>query len=58
MINIPFFGHIFVFSLLALSIERDALLVAFRSPLVGWLADGLALLASRTIRRRRRDERR
>jgi hypothetical protein len=25
MINIPFFGHIFVFSILAVSIERGAL---------------------------------
>jgi hypothetical protein len=27
MINIPFFGHVFVFSILALSVERGALLV-------------------------------
>jgi hypothetical protein len=50
MINIPFFGHVFVFSLLALSIERDALLVV-PVALVGLVGLGLALLAFRTIRR-------
>jgi len=50
MINIPFFGHIFVFSLLALSIERDALLV-MPVALVGVVGVGLSLLAFRTIRR-------
>lgn len=49
MINIPFFGHIFVFSLLALSIERDALLVVPIS-LVAVVGLGLAILAFRTIR--------
>lgn len=50
MINVPFFGHVFVFSLLALSIERDALLVV-PVALVGLVGLGLALLAFRTIRR-------
>jgi hypothetical protein len=27
MINIPFFGHVFVFSILAISVDRGALLV-------------------------------
>lgn len=49
MINIPFFGHVFVFSLLALSIERGALLV-IPVALVGLVGLGLALLAFRTIR--------
>jgi hypothetical protein len=49
MINIPFFGHIFVFSLLALSIERGALLLV-PIAIVGTVGLGLALLAFRTIR--------
>lgn len=49
MINIPFFGHIFVFSLLALSIEQGALL--FIPVAVVWLVGAvLAGLAFRTIR--------
>lgn len=50
MINIPFFGHIFVFSLLALSIERGGLLVA-PVAVVGAIGLALALLAFRTIRK-------
>ncbi len=50
MINIPFFGHVFVFLLLALSIERGGLLVV-PVALVGLVGLGLALLAFRTIRR-------
>jgi hypothetical protein len=56
MINVPFFGHIFVFSLLALSIERGTLLVV-PVALVGLVGVGLAFLAFRTIRRAGGDER-
>lgn len=56
MINIPFFGHIFVFSLLALSIEQDELLVV-PVTLVGLAGLGLAALAFRTIRRAAGQER-
>jgi hypothetical protein len=50
MINIPFFGHIFVFSLLALSINQGRLLVI---PIAAIALVGLALtlLAFRTLRR-------
>jgi hypothetical protein len=49
MINIPFFGHIFVFSILVLSIERGALLVlpVVIMALVGAL---LTVLSFRTLR--------
>lgn len=50
MINIPFFGHIFVFSLLALSVERGGLLVA-PIALVGVIGLVLAALAFRAIRK-------
>ncbi len=56
MINIPFFGHIFVFSLLALSVERGELLVV-PVALVGLVGLGLAMLAFRTIRRAAGEER-
>jgi hypothetical protein len=49
MINIPFFGHIFVFSLLALSLERGEMLVIPIS-LVGLLGLGLTSVAFRTLR--------
>jgi hypothetical protein len=49
MINIPFIGHIFVFSLLALSIERGALLVA-PIAVVGSVGLGLAIMSFRTLR--------
>jgi hypothetical protein len=42
MINIPFFGHIFVFSILAVSIERGALAIG---PAVVVAAVGVALTA-------------
>jgi hypothetical protein len=50
MINIPFFGHIFVFSILAVSVERGALSVA---PSVAMALVGVALtaLALRNLRR-------
>lgn len=50
MINIPFFGHIFVFSLLALSLEQGRLLV-LPIALVGLVGIGLVAIAFRTIRR-------
>lgn len=56
MINIPFFGHIFVFSLLALSLEQGGLLV-LPVALVGLVGLGLAALAFRTIRRAAGEER-
>jgi hypothetical protein len=57
MINIPFFGHIFVFSLLAISIERGGLLVAPMA-VVGAVGLGLALLGFRSIRGSGGEERR
>jgi hypothetical protein len=50
MINIPFFGHIFVFSILAVSIERGSLLMGLASTIaaVGVLLTALAL---RNLRR-------
>jgi hypothetical protein len=42
MINIPFFGHIFVFSILAMSVERGALMVV---PSMVVVAAGAALTA-------------
>lgn len=50
MINIPFIGHIVVFSILALSLERGSLLVM---PSIIALATGIALtvLAARSIRK-------
>lgn len=56
MINIPFFGHIFVFSLLALSLEQDRLLVV-PIALVGLAGVVLAAVAFRTIRRANGSER-
>lgn len=56
MINIPFFGHIFVFSLLALSIERGGLLAA-PVAVVGAIGLALAFLAFRTIRNAAGEER-
>jgi hypothetical protein len=50
MINIPFFGHIFVFSILALSMTSGALLVA-PTLVVAAVGIVLAALAFRTLRR-------
>lgn len=50
MINIPFFGHVFVFSLLALSIDQGRLLT-IPIAVVGIIGLALALLAFRTLRR-------
>lgn len=56
MINIPFFGHIFVFSLLALSLEQGALLV-IPIAVIGLVGVGLVAVAVRTIRRANGSER-
>ncbi len=50
MINIPFFGHIFVFSILALSVESGGLLVIPVS-MVGVAGLVLSAFAFRTLRR-------
>jgi hypothetical protein len=50
MINIPFFGHIFVFSLLALSLEQGQLLT-MPIAVVGGVGLALAFFAFRTLRR-------
>jgi hypothetical protein len=50
MINIPFFGHVFVFSILAISIDRGALLLA-PTIIVASVGVVLAAIAFRTIRR-------
>jgi hypothetical protein len=49
MINIPFFGHIFVFSILALSVENGGLLVV-PVVIVGLIGVALTALALRTLR--------
>jgi hypothetical protein len=57
MINIPFFGHIFVFSILAISVERGQLLLL---PALAVAAAGLVLtaIALRNLRRaEQRDDR-
>lgn len=56
MINIPFFGHVFVFSLLALSLERGEMLV-WPMALVGLAGIGLSAAAFRTMRRAGGNER-
>jgi hypothetical protein len=56
MINIPFFGHIFVFSLLALSIERGEMLV-LPIGLVGLFGLGLTIIAFRKLRQANGEER-
>jgi hypothetical protein len=50
MINIPFFGHVFVFSILALSVERGALLVG---PALVVALTGIALTARSLVHLRR-----
>jgi hypothetical protein len=56
MINIPFFGHIFVFSLLALSIENGGLLTV-PVAVVGTAGLALTILSFRTLRRAAGQER-
>jgi hypothetical protein len=50
MINIPFFGHIFVFSILALSIERGSLLLV-PIIIVGLIGIGMTAVAFNTLRK-------
>lgn len=50
MINIPFFGHIFVFSILAVSVERQGLWL-WPSILVAAFGIGLTLWSLRNMRR-------
>jgi hypothetical protein len=50
MINIPFFGHIFVFSILAVSLERGVLSVG-PAVLMAAVGVGLTALALRNLRR-------
>jgi len=50
MINVPFFGHIFVFSILALSVQRGSLLLWPALVLV-LAGAALTLLSLRTLRR-------
>jgi hypothetical protein len=56
MINIPFIGHIFVFSLLALSIERGSLLY-LPAAIVGLVGIGLSVLSFIIIRNSSGEER-
>ncbi len=50
MINIPFFGHIFVFSLLAMSVERGGLMIA-PSLIIALVGVGLTIYALRMLSR-------
>lgn len=50
MINIPFFGHIFVFSILAASASKGALYVSWVVPLVA-IGAGLTVLSLRTLKK-------
>ena len=50
MINIPFFGHIFVFSILAASASKGYLLIGWVAPLVA-VGLGLTLWSLRILRR-------
>lgn len=50
MINIPFFGHLFVFSILAVSAQRDGLML-LPSALVFLCGLAITVLALRTMRR-------
>jgi hypothetical protein len=56
MINIPFFGHIFVFSILAVSLAQGGLLIV-PAIIVAVAGITLTLLAFRTIRRAGNQER-
>jgi hypothetical protein len=57
MINIPFFGHIFVFTILALSVENLELLVV-PSLIVVALGVGLTCLSLKTLRNAKGEEKR
>lgn len=56
MINIPFFGHIFVFSILALSVEQGGILL-FPAALVALIGIGMTVVALRTLRQSAGQER-
>ncbi|WP_078553913.1 hypothetical protein [Bacillus alkalicellulosilyticus] len=56
MINIPFFGHIFVFSVLAVSAERGELWI-FPSLLLVAIGVGLTILSLRNLRRANGEDR-
>jgi hypothetical protein len=55
MINIPFFGHIFVFSILAASAARGYLLVGWILPIVAF-GVALTVLSLKTLRKAENDE--
>ena len=55
MINIPFFGHIFVFSILAMSMERGELLIV-PSVIVAVFGLGLTIYALRNLARAKGDD--
>jgi hypothetical protein len=50
MINIPFFGHIFVFSILAASASKGSLYIGWVAPLVA-VGVGLAIISLRTLKK-------
>ncbi len=50
MINIPFFGHVFVFSILAASASKGELYIGWVAPLVA-VGAGLTYLSFRTLRK-------
>ena len=54
MINIPFFGHIFVFSILAASASKGALYIGWVAPLVA-AGVGLTFLSLRTLKNAKGD---
>ncbi len=55
MINIPFFGHIFVFSILAASAEKGELLYAWIAPII-LIGLGLTAYSLRTLRKANGDD--
>lgn len=55
MINIPFFGHIFVFSILAISVERGELMLA-SAMVVAALGMALTVMALRNLRQADQDD--
>jgi hypothetical protein len=57
MINIPFFGHVFVFSILAVSVERGYLLIV-PSIMVATIGIALTLWSLRNLRRAKGDDER
>ena len=49
MINVPFFGHVFVFSILALSAQQDRLMF-WPAAIIALIGIGVTVLALRTLR--------